>query len=81
MTRRDKVLDELLGNPREMSWSAVVALLRSRGWTCEPVRGGGSHWKFTTPTGESRMAKRYGGDRIIRLDLVKIRELIERGVG
>jgi hypothetical protein len=81
MSKREKVLEELLSNPREMSWTAVVSLLRSRGWTCEPMRGGGSHWKFTTPTGESRMAKRYGADRIVRLDLNKIRELIERGAG
>lgn len=81
MAKREKALEELLGNPREMNWSAVVSLLRSRGWTCEPMRGGGSHWKFTAPTGQSRMAKRYGGDRIIRLDLDKIRELIENGLG
>lgn len=81
MAKREKVLEELLANPREMNWSTVVALLRSRGWTCEPMRGGGSHWKFTAPTGQSRMAKRYAGDRIIRLDLNKIRELIENGLG
>lgn len=50
MTRSDKLIDRMRGNPAN-DWTIqdIQKLCKGLGWDCLPPSGGGSHWKIAVP--------------------------------
>lgn len=60
MTKRDKLIDKALNNPRGLSFRDFQQLLRGANWTFDHQRG--SHQIWYSPIGGHRLSIQEGRD-------------------
>ncbi len=68
VSRREKLVQELLSFPRTMRFAEVRSIIESHGYTHHQPRGGGSHHIFRKP-GEAHISVPVHGDHVKRIYL------------